>query len=393
MNERTQIVDEKPLVSVVVPTRNRPLLLDLCLKSLIRQDFDRPWEIIVVDDGVRVDPSGSPDFSDSTLERETPEGPLTAAESRSNGQSYSRRNGRKAPRDTEEIVRATEAEVVSWLAGNSGRSADSARASRHWPRVRYVRSRQPGGPAVARNVGWRQARGDIVAFTDDDCLPAPSWLRAGVAAFVDGVAGVSGRVVMPLPMPPTDYQLNAANLAHADFATANCFYRRSALEEAGGFDERFRVAWREDSDLEFTLLEKGRLLVKEPAAIVVHPLRSAHWGVSLRQQKKTQFNALLRRKHPELYRELIEPSPWTYYPLAGMLLGFLGLIVLGRRRAVSLVGAAWGCGTGLLAWKRLRGTRHSISHILEMLVTSALIPPLSLFWRLRGLIAFRGSCS
>jgi len=392
VNERAQSADEKPRVSVVVPTRNRPLVLDQCLKHLLRQDFDQPWEIIVVDDGRREAPNESPASSDSVLERETPLPPLPPPESRRNGHPYGRRNGRKAPSYTEEIVRAREAEVTRLL-GYSGCPGDSVPASRHWPSVRYVSSRLPGGPAAARNVGWRQARGEIVAFTDDDCLPAPSWLRAGVAAFVDGVAGVSGRVVMPLPVRPTDYQLNAANLANADFVTANCFYRRSALEEAGGFDERFRVAWREDSDLEFTLLEKGKRLVKEPAAIVVHPVRNAHWGISLRQQQKTQFNALLRRKHPRLYREHIEPSPWTYYPLAGMLLGFFWLTVLGHRRSGGIAGAAWGCGTALLAWKRLRGTRHSISHVLEMLVTSALIPPVSLFWRLRGLVVFRGSSS
>ena len=54
---------------------------------------------------------------------------------------------------------------------------------------------------------------------------------------------------MPLPLQPTDYELNAAGLQRSEFVTANCFYRRAALAAAGGFDERFRAPWREDSDL------------------------------------------------------------------------------------------------------------------------------------------------
>src|SRR3954463_15989647 len=79
------------------------------------------------------------------------------------------------------------------------------------------------GPAAARNAGWRATRGAIIAFTDDDCLPAPDWLRPGAAAFVDGVAGVSGAIVMPLTAVPTDYEQDAAGLAGAEFVTANCF--------------------------------------------------------------------------------------------------------------------------------------------------------------------------
>src|SRR5205814_91015 len=54
------------------------------------------------------------------------------------------------------------------------------------PAVRYVPvAGCAHGPAAARNRGWRAAAGEIVAFTDDDCVPAPGWLRAGLEAFCD----------------------------------------------------------------------------------------------------------------------------------------------------------------------------------------------------------------
>ena len=61
---------------------------------------------------------------------------------------------------------------------------------------------------------------------------------------------------------------------------------------------------------------------RAPQAVVVHPVRPAAWGVSLGQQRKSMFNALLYQKHPQLYRCRIQPGPpWHYYRIAGALLG------------------------------------------------------------------------
>jgi hypothetical protein len=68
----------------------------------------------------------------------------------------------------------------------------------------------------------------------------------------------------------------------------------------GGFDERFTAPWREDSDLVVTQLECNARLVRVPEAAVVHAVRPARWGVSVRQQSKSMFSALLYKKHPVL---------------------------------------------------------------------------------------------
>jgi glycosyltransferase involved in cell wall biosynthesis len=217
------------LVSVVVPTFRRAALLDRCLAALAVREFEREdYEILVADDAA---------------------GP------------------------------ETKAQVEAW-------------AARRDRTIRYLPVTARHGPAAARNLGWRQARGEIIAFTDD-CIPDPAWLRHGTAAFGPEVAAVTGRVVVPIPQPPRDYEKDAAGLEVGEFVTANCLVRRSALEQAGGFDERFSAAWREDSDLHFTLLSRGRRIVRQPAARVVHPVQPAPWGVSLRQQRKSLFNALL----------------------------------------------------------------------------------------------------
>lgn len=315
--------------SVVIPTYCRPELLGRCLAALDAQDLDpTDYEIVVADDAASAD---------------------------------------------------TRRQVLEF--------ASTARA-----KVSYVPVLGTQGPAGARNAGWRRARGGIIAFTDDDCVPEPGWLSAGLAKFrADAeVLAVSGKVRVPLPRAPTDYEQDAAGLERADFVTANCFCRRDALETVGGFDVRFQAAWREDSDLHFTLLRlPGKLLRAEQAA-VVHPVRPAPWGISLSQQRKCLFDALLYKKHPALYRLLIRPSvPWPYYAMM-LSLTAAGLAAVNGFFMGAFLGLSiWGILTAWFCARRLRQTSWAPSHVAEMLVTSVLIPPLSVFWRLYGAVKFR----
>lgn len=315
-----------PKVSVVVPTRDRPELLRTCLEALSRQTLPaEQYEVVVVDDGP----------SDDTA------------------------------RTVAELLPGIDAPVTYRAAG-------------------------PGqGPAAARNIGWREAAAPIIGFTDDDTIPDERWLEAGLSAFGADVAGVSGRLVMPLPEQPTDYELNAAKLAEKDFVTANSFFTRDALERIGGFDERFKEAWREDTDVWFSMLDHGMKMVHAPDAVVEHPIRPAPWGVSLSQQKKAEYNPLLYKKHPRLYRERIGHSPRWYYPAAVTGVGAIGALLFGRRRTAGVLAFAWAAMTGAFFVSRLRGTSKRPAHVAEMAVTSALIPPISLYRRIKGSIRFK----
>ena len=317
-------------VSVVVPTFKRLDLLERCLAALVAQIFDpSAYEIVVADDAV----------SESTRRQ-----------------------------------------VEDWR----------SRCLLTGPAIHYLPVRDSRGPAAARNAGWRFARGQVIAFTDDDCIPDPGWLSAGTRAIRNGATGVSGRVVVPLPEDPTDYERNAAGLATSEFVTANCFYLRSAIKAVGGFDERFAMAWREDSDLWLTFIGRGEPLVSAEDAVVVHPLRPAPWGVSLSQQRKSQYNALLYKKHPVLYGQRVQPGPpRDYYAIVAAIAGCL--LGLGLRRPGVAVASflVWARLTGAFIARRLQGTSRRPAHIAEMVVTSALIPPLTVYWRLRGAFAYR----
>lgn len=315
-----------PRVSVVVPTKNRVQLLVRCLEALATQTLPHDdYDVFVVDDG--------PDAS-------------------------------------------TRAAVERF----------EARYPMHF---RYLPAVHTNGPAAARNIGWRMSAAPIVAFTDDDTIPKADWLERGLAAFRSDTAGVSGGIEMPIPESPTDYELDATRLADAEFVTANVFYRREALEATGGFDERFEAAWREDADLQFTLLEKGYRLEHASDAVVAHPVRPARWGVALQQQRKVQYNPLLYKKHPVLYREKIGHSPRWYYAAVGT--GAFALISLigGKRRRAGLAGLLWSAMTLGFAAKRLARTSKAPKHVAEMVVTSAVIPFLSVFFRTKGMVRYR----
>ncbi len=129
------------------------------------------------------------------------------------------------------------------------------------PRTLVLRS-GGRGPAAARNAGWRAARAPWVAFLDDDVLVPADWTRrlaSDLRALPAAVAGSQGAITVPRPAGrrPTDWERNVIGLESATWATADLAYRRSALAAAGGFDERFPRAYREDADLGLRLTGRG----------------------------------------------------------------------------------------------------------------------------------------
>ncbi|MFL6239610.1 MAG: glycosyltransferase [Actinomycetes bacterium] len=166
---------------------------------------------------------------------------------------------------------------------DSASAGEATRAVAERFGVGYLRADLPG-TSRARNLGWRAARNEVVAFLDDDVLAADGWARAMGAAFDDaGVAFVSGRI-----NPPEGYDTRSALSVFADDdprtidrdtrgilgMSGNTAVRRSALLAIGGFDPRLGPAtWfgtGEDNDFFDRLVRAGYRGRYEPAAAVVH---------------------------------------------------------------------------------------------------------------------------
>jgi len=150
-------------------------------------------------------------------------------------------------------------------------------------RGRLLHEPEPGS-YVARNTALRVASGEIVAFTDSDCVCTPQWLSRGVAELLRSPAvGVVGGGVLPLTAGGSGPSLTerydaffhmrqahyVTNMGFA--ATANCITRRSLFDEVGNFDTRFRSGG--DRAWCGKVLEAGYTLAYCAEAAVLHDAR------------------------------------------------------------------------------------------------------------------------
>lgn len=204
-------------VSIVIPVRNRPDVLEKCLSSLAEQNFPlSEFEVFVCDDG-------SDDYLDLAVYK-----------------------------------------FIERI-----------------PNIRILRHLKPKGPAAARNMGFRSANADIFVCLDSDVVCSPNFLREitqALKANPDWVAveasviptGGSGSPLWDAPV----------NIKGGIFLTAASAYRSKAIRRAGGFDESFPYAACEDTDLAARLLTFGTYGFS-PRAIVYHPRRRVtlrtHW--------------------------------------------------------------------------------------------------------------------
>jgi GT2 family glycosyltransferase len=151
--------------------------------------------------------------------------------------------------------------------------------SSHLYHTRTVRFGANRGPAAARNAGWRLASSEIVAFTDDDCVPDPAWIREIAAAFLENerIGGVGGRV---LPMREdlisqyyTHYRILEPPASGLYLVTANAAFLRQALDKTGGFSEDLRAPGGEDVEVSLRVSRAGWLLSYTDRAAVAHDYR------------------------------------------------------------------------------------------------------------------------
>lgn len=135
----------------------------------------------------------------------------------------------------------------------------------------YLLRTPGGGPARARNIGWRAGRGELVLFTDDDVDIDERWVSAAwdAATQEPDVLAFEGQVRTPAYDLLFAYSV-AANHAGSGL-TCNVAYRRQILERLGGFSEDFPVAHCEDLDLAFRVRDQGPVSYVDGMRVVHHP--------------------------------------------------------------------------------------------------------------------------
>lgn len=206
---------QEPLISVIVPTFNRPDKLRTCLNALAKLDYPRDrFEVVVVDDG--------------------------------------------SPTPLDSVIAAFRGQLS----------------------VNLVRQ-ENSGPAIARNRGAAIARGELLAFTDDDCAPDANWLaslarahRAAPASMIGGrmINGYAENVYSTASQELVAYlyayyeSLGQPRL----FVTSNAAVPAQAFREIGGFETRFALAAGEDREFCDRWVHRGFGMTYAPDAMVHH---------------------------------------------------------------------------------------------------------------------------
>ena len=267
-------VTDSPAVSVVVPSHARHLRLLWLLNALEEQTLREPWELIVVHD-----------YDADTTRRVLDDHPLSVRG----------------------VLRHVTIEPGS------------------------------GSPARQRNLGWRDARAPLVAFTDDDCRPDPGWLER----LREGAVHTPGAVVQGAtkPDPLEEAVLTAPHVRTmriepvGPFAqTCNILYPRALLERLDGFDERAIAG--EDVGLWLRARTQGVEIVAAPDAVAFHAVESHTLPGIVRQNLKWRHLAYLAKRHPEIRDDLNLGVFWGRDHIWGAL-ALLGL--LGARRGFPMV--------------------------------------------------------
>jgi len=137
------------------------------------------------------------------------------------------------------------------------------------------------GPAKARNLGAKKSKGNIIVFTDSDCIPPKNWLKELTKLFSNpGIVGVSGTYKTKnknnLIARLVGYQIERRHermkkMDRIDFVgTYNCAYRKRIFFKFGGFNTKFKTSSGEDPDLSYKISKKGYKIVFQPSAYVSH---------------------------------------------------------------------------------------------------------------------------
>jgi glycosyltransferase involved in cell wall biosynthesis len=193
---------------------------------------------------------------------------------------------------------------------NDGSNDNTAEICAEFPQVVYQHQRNQG-LSVARNVGAGLAGGEIVAYTDDDCVADEHWLRYLVQAMrdqqVEAIGGPNltpesdgwiARCVAASPGNPSHVMLDDTHAEH--IPGCNMAFRRSTLLGIGGFDPQFRVAG-DDVDICWRMLDANLPIGYAPGAMVWHHRRATLSAYAGQQKGYGRSEALVHFKHPQRF--------------------------------------------------------------------------------------------
>jgi 2-beta-glucuronyltransferase len=163
------------------------------------------------------------------------------------------------------------------------------------------------GPGSARNIGATEARTKWIGFLDADVTVPENWVEVALALEKPPKVGAyEGRVEVPNYSQASMFTHQTENLNGGKYTTCNLLIRKELVN----FSTNYRGAFREDSDLAFSIIESGFNIVFEPNLKAFHPSLPSDYLTPLRLVKRNYYDALLKRRHPLFYKTLDSHNFW-----------------------------------------------------------------------------------
>ncbi|MDI3319056.1 glycosyltransferase [Pinibacter soli] len=307
-------------LSIVVPTYQHPAALLLCLKALLVQSFDKnKYEIIVVSDG--------PDMA------------------------------------THQIV------------------FDLIKSRPETPIITFCYLPYKKGRDAARNLGWQMAKGELVAFIDDDHVATADWAESFWMEHLKHehesivfIGNVNTSRVSLLDTSKNEVQ---------PISASNCASTKTTLSKIKGFDEDFSRSWGDQNALHFKMLTSNVPFIQVEGATSFNAVRDVNWGINIWQSRQHVYKS-------KLFRSSSESIPWINYTIMTLLFAFTFVAWFWDLNPFALIAlATWFLMVILLTIKRMENIIPSFTNIVEMMATSMFLPFLSIYWSLSSTFKLR----
>ena len=215
---------------------------------------------------------------------------------------------------------------------DDGSTDNTADIIKNYP-VQYIYQNN-SGPGAARNTGWQTASGDIICFTDSDCVPETNWVKMLLEKYTSEDIGAAGgsydiqnkESLLAECIHEEIIQRHDKIPVEANFlGSFNVSYRKKVLEIVGGFNNSFRTASGEDNDLAYKVKKAGYKLIFDKNIKVAHYHQSKLSKYLKEQYRHGYWRMMLYKKHPDMAKGDCYAGIFDFLqpPLASVITGAL----------------------------------------------------------------------